>query len=272
MFTSSAAGSSQLDRQRHSRTSPHYSRLAVSPTAQRLHVGTKRNDISVEAKSKATVKEAKGSKLDSKTRAEWQSDVRRVEDWDTSAWPTWTVTGRVLPERCDVSVPNLMSHWIAALGRFQLRKIQVIRSHIVSVCALERKNPDVHQIADVVRSALWFPVDYIAFLNRVPTRLCWTCASIIKRARSGPSLLTNRRSRPRIPVSALMHRPTHREYQYLGQLLPYMNSQLPCTILPQPCATHAAPSSTVAWRQKPCGDTLTRRPLGAMPSDGVRAK
>ena len=103
-------------------------------------MGTKRNDISVEAKSKATVKEAKGSKLDSKTRAEWQSDVRRVEDWDTPAWPTWTVTGRVLPERCDVSVPNRMSHGIAALGRFQVRKIQIIRSHIVSVCALERES------------------------------------------------------------------------------------------------------------------------------------
>ena len=129
-------------------------------------MGTKPNDTSLDARTKTTSREPKGSKLDAKTDAEYQSHLTRVEDWDTSAWPTWTVMGRVLPERCDVNVPNLMSYGIAALGKFHVRKIQVIRSHIVAVCALERDNPDVHQIADVVRSALWFPVDYIAFQNR----------------------------------------------------------------------------------------------------------
>jgi hypothetical protein len=42
----------------------------------------------------------------------------------------------------------------------------VIRSHIVAVCALEKGSPSVFEIADVVRSALAFPVDYIAFQNR----------------------------------------------------------------------------------------------------------
>jgi hypothetical protein len=67
---------------------------------------TRTKDISVEAPTTGTVKGPKGSKLDVKKRAEYQSDVARVEVWDTSAWPTWTVTGRVLPERCDV--------WVAA--------------------------------------------------------------------------------------------------------------------------------------------------------------
>ena len=92
--------------------------------------------------------------------------MTRVEDWDTSAWPTWTVTGRVLPERCDVNVPNRAVHAIGALGRVQLRKMQVIRSHIVAVCALEKHDPSVGELADIVRTALWFPIDYIAYQNQ----------------------------------------------------------------------------------------------------------
>jgi hypothetical protein len=127
---------------------------------------TRPNGTSVEAPTKATGKQPKGSKLDARTRAEYQSEMTRVEDWDTSAWPTWTVTGRVLPERCDVNVPNRAAYGISAVGRIQLRKFQVIRSHIVAVCALEKHNPNVHEIADIVRSVIWFPIDYIAFQNR----------------------------------------------------------------------------------------------------------
>lgn len=54
---------------------------------------------------------------------------------------------------------------MGAGGRFQLR-LEVTRSHIMAVCALERGDPSVFEIADVVRSALAFPVDYIAFQNR----------------------------------------------------------------------------------------------------------
>jgi hypothetical protein len=126
---------------------------------------TKPNDTPVEAAAKGTVKEPKGSKLDAKKRAEYQSDVARAEDWDTSAWPRWTITGRVLPERCDVRVSATVSQGIGASGRFRLR-LEVIRSHIVAVCALEKGTSSVFEIADVVRSALAFPVDYIAFQNR----------------------------------------------------------------------------------------------------------
>ena len=110
------------------------------------------------------MREPKGSKLDAKKRTEYQSDLARVADWDTSAWPMWTVTGRVLPERCDVSITTPAAHGLAALGRFQVR-LQVMRSHIVAVVVTE-ESPSVFQIADVVRNALWFPVDYIAFQNR----------------------------------------------------------------------------------------------------------
>ena len=127
---------------------------------------TKPNDTSIEASTKITGKEPRGSKLDAKIRAEYQSELTRVEDWDTSAWPTWTVTGRVLPERCDVNVPNRAVHAIGALGRVQLRKMQVIRSHIVAVCALEKHDPSVGELADIVSTALWFPIDYIAYQNQ----------------------------------------------------------------------------------------------------------
>jgi hypothetical protein len=171
----------------------------------------------------------RGSKLDAKKRAEYQTDVTRVEDWDTSVWPTWTVTGRLLPERCDVAVAPTVSHAIGAGGRYYLR-LQVIRSHISVVCAVEKGDPSVFQIADAVRSALAFPIDYIAFQNRGPTRSCWTFASTIKPARSRSSLFLNRHLRPKIPVSVSMRTPTNRTWQCLGWPLPYPNSQRPCTI------------------------------------------
>jgi hypothetical protein len=54
------------------------------------------------------LKQPKGSKLDARKRAEYVSDVDLVESWDTARWPTWTVTGRVLPERCDVMVASIL--------------------------------------------------------------------------------------------------------------------------------------------------------------------
>jgi hypothetical protein len=107
----------------------------------------------------------KGSKLDAQKDAEYRAEVAAVEDWDTSGWGKWTVTGRVLPERCDVSVAPTFSQGVGAGGRFTLR-LQVTRSHFAAVCMIEKVDPSVFEIADVVRSALAFPLDYIAFLNR----------------------------------------------------------------------------------------------------------
>src|SRR6516165_2783925 len=107
----------------------------------------------------------RGSKLDAKKRDEYQSEMARAEAWDTSGWPMWTVTGRVLPERCDVTVAPTLSRGIDAGGKYQLR-LEVIRSHISVLCAVENGSPSVFQITDVARSALAFPIDYIAFQNR----------------------------------------------------------------------------------------------------------
>jgi hypothetical protein len=110
-------------------------------------------------------KTPRGSKLDAKKRQEYEADVAQVEGWDTSLWPTWTVTGRVLPERCQVTVAARTSQGASAGGRFRLR-FEVTQSHIAAVCAVEKENASVFEIADIVRSALAFPVDYIAFQNR----------------------------------------------------------------------------------------------------------
>ena len=84
-------------------------------------------------------KEPRGSKLDAKKRTEYEAAVANAAVWDTSNWPSWTVTGRVLPERCNVSVKPMMSHGVSAGGRFRLR-LKVVQSHIVAVCAIERND------------------------------------------------------------------------------------------------------------------------------------
>ena len=71
----------------------------------------------------------------------------------------------MLPERCDVIIPPVVSHGVGAGGRFRLR-LEVVRSHVVALCLVDKTTASVFEIADVVRSALAFPVDYIAFQNR----------------------------------------------------------------------------------------------------------
>jgi hypothetical protein len=123
------------------------------------------SDSSKEAPASAILNNPRGFKLDAKKREEYQFDVAQADTWDSSAWPTWTVTGRVLPERCDVNVAATVSHGVGAGGRVKSR-LEVVRSHIVVMCALENSNPTVFQIADFVRSILAFPIDYVAFQNR----------------------------------------------------------------------------------------------------------
>jgi hypothetical protein len=70
-----------------------------------------------------------------------------------------------LPERCLVSIPTKTARAIGAGGRSSVR-LQVIQSHISAVCAFESGNPSVFEIADLVRTAVAFSVDYIAFHGR----------------------------------------------------------------------------------------------------------
>jgi len=120
---------------------------------------------SVQSPATSTAKTPRGSKLDAKKRAEYESDVANAAAWDTSRWPTWSVIGRVLPERCNVMVPTRLVRGVGAGGRVQVTAA-VIQSHIVAVCAVEKGDVSIFEIADSVRSALAFPIDYIAFQNR----------------------------------------------------------------------------------------------------------
>jgi hypothetical protein len=112
-----------------------------------------------------SVKKPRGSKLDAMKSAEYRSDVAQGDSWDTTGWSTWIVTGRVLPERCDVTVPATTFHAVGAGGRHRV-KIHVTKSHILAVCWSERADVSVYEIAGAVRSGLAFPVDYIAYQNR----------------------------------------------------------------------------------------------------------
>jgi hypothetical protein len=136
----------------------------TQPVPPRGSILTKPDDAFVKPAARRIVKEPRGSKLDAKRRAEYEAEVARAEAWDTSAWPTWTVTGRVLPERCDVWVARTGAQAAGAMGRVKFR-VEVIRSQIAAVCAVEG-SLTVYEIADAVRSTLAFPVDYIAFQNR----------------------------------------------------------------------------------------------------------
>lgn len=108
------------------------------------------------------MKEPRGSKLDAKKRAEYEAEVANADAWNTAHWTTWTVTGRVVPERCNVTISAVTSQGTSAAGRFRLR-LQVTQSHIAVVCAVEKSSASIPEISDIVRSALVFPVDYIAF-------------------------------------------------------------------------------------------------------------
>lgn len=107
----------------------------------------------------------RGAKLDVKLRADYEQAIQERDCWDTPGWPAWTITGRILPERCDVQISRIACHGISAAGRWQLN-LQVVRSQAVAVCKCENRGASIFEIADIVRSALSFPVDYIAFQNR----------------------------------------------------------------------------------------------------------
>jgi hypothetical protein len=108
---------------------------------------------------------ARGAKLDEKKKEEYLEEVSLAKDWDTIGWTTWTITGRVLPERANVWVAPVESAGAGAGGRFKLR-LEVIQSHISATLIVEKTDPSDFEKADIVRTALAFPINYIAFMNR----------------------------------------------------------------------------------------------------------
>jgi hypothetical protein len=107
----------------------------------------------------------RGSKLDAAKQAEYVAETAAASDWDVSEWTRWTVIGRVVPERCNVNVPELNSHGAYASGRVRIT-FSVNNSEIAAKCAIECPNPSIFEIADLVRTALATPVYHLAFLNR----------------------------------------------------------------------------------------------------------
>ena len=85
------------------------------------------------------MKEPRGSKLDAKKRAEYEAEVANADAWNTARWTTWTVTGRVVPERCNVTISAVTSQGTSAAGRFRLR-LQVTRlAHCGCMCCREKQ-------------------------------------------------------------------------------------------------------------------------------------
>jgi hypothetical protein len=136
-------------------------RRSAAPRRGAAHEG----NYTMQKNHDVTAKKPKGSKLDAQKRAAYEAEVAKAANWDISGWPTWTITGRVLPERCNVRVPPSTAQCIGAGGRYKLR-IEVVQSHIAVICAAENRDASIFEISDVVRSSLAFPVDYIAFQVR----------------------------------------------------------------------------------------------------------
>ena len=207
------------------------------------------------------MKEPRVRKLDAKKRAEYEAEVANADAWNTAHWTTWTVTGRVVPERYNVTISAVTSQGTSAAGRFRLR-LQVTQSHIAVVCAVEKSSASIPEISDIVRSALVFPVDYIAFqlqgAYEIVLDLCINNQS--GEALPFPSL--NRYLRLRTPVFASMHSVTSRTSQYLGRPVWSLSYQPPCTILRQPSDIHVALSSTAVWLWKSCVGTSTHQTCG----------
>jgi hypothetical protein len=114
------------------------------------------------------MKNPRGAKLDAAKEAEYRAAIR--EPWQTSTWERWTITGRVLPERCDVYVQRGRSRLVFAAGRVET-DLQVDRGHAVVNCTVEQPDPSVSELADIARSALTFPIDYLAVRNRAAYEL-----------------------------------------------------------------------------------------------------
>jgi hypothetical protein len=125
----------------------------------------------------------RGSKLDAQKRAVYEAEVAKAANWDTSGWPTWTVTGRVLPERCNVRVPPRTAQGIGAGGRYKLR-IEVIQSHIAPSFVLPKSAMRVFLKSRMLSAArLLFQWTTSPFKFAVPMKLYLIFALTIKAAR-----------------------------------------------------------------------------------------
>jgi len=126
---------------------------------------TRQPKSTADSASTEELKLPRGGKLDQQMRSEYAAEVNQSDGWDVSGWTQWAVTGRVLPERCDVNFGPIQSQGIGAGGRFRLR-LQVQMSLLSATCQCEKTDTSIFEIAEMVEGAATFPVDYIAFRNR----------------------------------------------------------------------------------------------------------
>ncbi|MGE0747855.1 MAG: hypothetical protein AB7K86_21530 [Rhodospirillales bacterium] len=110
-------------------------------------------------------KQLRGSKLDAQKGAEFRMHVEGASEWDVSGWSKWTVTGRILPERCDVYLKKFTANASGSGGRQRII-CQIDRSIIIAKCSFENQSPSVFQISDTIKSVLLFPVDFISYYNQ----------------------------------------------------------------------------------------------------------
>lgn len=86
-------------------------------------------------------------------------------EWDEGTWQCWTVAGRILPERCHVDIGLQKMAVGSVTGRAVIRW-EIASSLISATIWTETSNLSFAQLSDLVRSSLFFSVDYVAFQNR----------------------------------------------------------------------------------------------------------
>lgn len=85
--------------------------------------------------------------------------------WDTADWKRWTISGRVVPERCNVELGPVTTA-LASSGLRCLLRLHVVNSHISVICLSDAHDSNVFQISDMVKNGLASMIDFISFMNR----------------------------------------------------------------------------------------------------------
>lgn len=85
--------------------------------------------------------------------------------WEFQNWARYSISGRVLPERCCVDVPKLEVSSISEEGRCVVQS-QILSSHVNVVLFSEGTDLTLFQISSIIRQVVCLPIDYIGFVNR----------------------------------------------------------------------------------------------------------
>ncbi len=92
-------------------------------------------------------------------------DLEESEKWDFENWEKWEVTGRVLPERCCVSIQEICSKSINNLGCYVVR-FECVSSHLICTVFSEKTGLSIYQLSDLVRLTCFPMIDSIGLSVR----------------------------------------------------------------------------------------------------------